>query len=165
MRIRVAEPLDREELVRLIAEFRVTMCRFRGSAPPLDLQAAESRLLDYRSDQYRIYLAESDEGTLVAFMICCSLAARVSVEALYVMPEYRRQGIGNLLYDEAEALAQEMGDEQISNWVHPNNDRFIAFLRKRGYLVLTLIELRQPRAGEGPLQQIKVGKNIFEYCC
>jgi len=166
MRIRAAEPLDHDELVRLIAEFRVTMCRFRGSAPPLDLAAAESTLHGYAADQYRVYLAESEEdGILVAFMICSILGARVSVEALFVLPEFRRQGVGNLLYDEAELLAQELGDEPITNWVHPNNDRFIAFLRKRGYLVLSQIELRQPRAGEGPLQQIKVGKNIFEFCC
>jgi ribosomal protein S18 acetylase RimI-like enzyme len=163
--IREVQPLDQEELIRLIAEFQVTMCRFRGSAPPLDLAAAERELRRFQSDHYRIYLAQSEDGLLVAFMICNVLAGRVSVEALFVMPEYRRQGIGNLLYNEAEALALELGDEPITNWVHPNNDRFIAFLRKRGYLVLSQIELRKPRAGEGPLQQIKVGKNIFEYCC
>ncbi len=166
MRIRAAEPLDHEELIRLIAEFRVTMCRFRGSAPPLDLAAAERELLAYGADQYHLYLAQSkDDEAVVAFMVCCVAAGRVSVEALYVMPEYRRQGVGNLLYDRAEALAEEEGDEPISNWVHPNNDRYIAFLRKRGYLVLSLVELRKPRAGEGPLDQIKVGKNIFQYCC
>jgi ribosomal protein S18 acetylase RimI-like enzyme len=165
MMIRVAEPLDQKELIRLIADFRLTMCRFRGSAPPLDLAAAEHELLCYGSDQYHLYVAESDEGDLAAFMVCHSTRGKVSVEALFVKPEHRRQGIGNQLYDQAEALAQELGDEPITNWVHPNNDRFIAFLRRRGYLVLDQIELRKPRTGEGPLQQIKVGKNIFEYCC
>jgi len=165
MKIRLAEPADQDPLVQLIAEFSVTMCRFRGSAPPPDLQSAEDKLLSYYQDTDHIYVAGSEDGSLVAFMICRTVANRVSVDALYVMPEYRRQGVGNLLYDQAEELAQTLGDEPITNWVHPNNDRFIAFLRKRGYLVLSQIELRRPRAGEGPLIQIKVGKNIFEFCC
>jgi ribosomal protein S18 acetylase RimI-like enzyme len=165
MRVRAPEALDHDELIQLIAEFRVTMCRFRGSAPPLDLAAAERELRSYDSEQYHVYLAESEEGAIVAFMICRTLGACVSVDALFVLPVHRRQGVGNLLYDKAELLAKELGDEPITNWVHPNNDRFIAFLRRRGYMVLSQIELRQPHAGEGPLQQIKVGKNIFEYCC
>jgi ribosomal protein S18 acetylase RimI-like enzyme len=165
MKIRVADPLDQDHLIQLIAEFRLTMCRFRGSAPPLDLLGAERRLLSYRPDDHRIFVAESEDGSLVAFMICKTVAGQVSVDALYVMPEHRRQGVGSMLYDKAEELALEMGDEPITNWVHPNNDRFIAFLRKRGYLVLSQVELRKPRAGEGPLTQIKVGKNIFQYCC
>ena len=165
MRIRAAEPLDQDQLALLLADYHVTMCRFRGSAPPPDLLTAERELLSYRPDEYQIFLAELDESTLVAFIICRIIVDRVSVEALYVMPEYRRQGVANLLYDRAEELAEELGGEPLTNWVHPNNDRFIAFLRKRGYLVLSQIELRKPRAGEGPLQQIKVGTNIFEYCC
>jgi ribosomal protein S18 acetylase RimI-like enzyme len=165
MRIRAAEALDNDDLVRLLAEFRVTMCRFRGSASPLDLSAARRELLGYGLDEYCVYLAQSDEGAFVGFVICRMIQERVSVEALYVMPEHRRQGIGNLLYDQAEELALERGGEPLTNWVHPNNDRFIAFLRRRGYLVLSQIELRKARPGEGPLQQIKVGKNIFEYCC
>jgi GNAT superfamily N-acetyltransferase len=165
MKIRAAEPLDHDELVRLIAEFRVTMCRFQGSAPPLDLPAAERKLLSYGLDDYHVYVAESEEGRLVAYTACRNIAGCVAVEALFVMPEYRRQGLAGLLYDKAEALALEVGGEPLTNWVHPNNDRYISFLRHRGYLVMSQIELRKPRAGEGQMQQIKVGKNIFEYCC
>jgi ribosomal protein S18 acetylase RimI-like enzyme len=148
-----------------MAEFWVTMFRFRGSAPPPDLPAAERKILGYRLPEYQVFVAESEDGSLAAFMVCHTKAGRVTIEVLFVLPEHRRQGVGNLLYDRAEYLALEQGDEPISNWVHPNNDRYIAFLRKRGYLVLGLIELRKPRSGEAPLQQIKVGKNIFEYCC
>ena len=165
MNVRLAELEDHDSLIQLVAKFRVTMSRFRGSAPPPDLPAAERKLLSYRLPEYQLFVAEAEDGTLAAFMVCHIEDGRVSIEALFVLPEHRRQGVGNLLYDRAEYLALELGDEPISNWVHPNNDRYIAFLRKRGYHVLSLIELRKPRSGEGPLQQIKVGKNIFEYCC
>ena len=129
------------------------------------MPAAERKIVRYRLPEYQVFVAESEDGSLAAFMVCHIMAGRVSIEALFVLPVHRRQGVGNLLYDRAENLALELDDEPISNWVHPNNDRYIAFLRKRGYLVLSLVELRKPRSGEGPLQQIKVGKNIFEYCC
>ncbi|UCG24327.1 MAG: GNAT family N-acetyltransferase [Chloroflexota bacterium] len=165
MNVRLAELEDQDSLIQLIAEFRVTMSRFRGSAPPLDLPAAERKALSYLLPEYQVFVAESEDGALAAFMVCHIEAGHVSIEALFVLPDHRRQGVGSLLYDQAEFLALELGEEPISNWVHPNNDRYIAFLRNRGYLVLSLIELRKPRSGEGPLQQIKVGKNIFEYCC
>jgi ribosomal protein S18 acetylase RimI-like enzyme len=165
MNIRLAELEDHDSLIQIMAEFWVTMSRFRGSAPPPDLPAAERKILSYRSPEYQVFVAESEDGSLAAFMVCHTKAGRLSIEVLFVLPEHRRQGVGNLLYDRAEYLALQLGDEPISNWVHPNNDRYIAFLRKRGYLVLSLIELRKPRSREAPLQQIKVGKNIFEYCC
>ena len=165
MKIRLAEPPDQDNLIQLIAEFRITMFRFRGSAPQLDLPAAERKLLSYRPDDHRIFVAEAEDNSLAAYMVCRTFAGRVSVEALYVMPDHRRQGVANMLFDKAEDLARDFGNEPLTNWVHPNNDRFIAFLRKRGYLVLSQIELRKPRSSEGTRQQIKVGKNIFEYCC
>jgi ribosomal protein S18 acetylase RimI-like enzyme len=167
MNVRLAEPADKDELIRLISEFRITMYRFRGSAPPPDLPAAERKLLSYQRPDFVVYVAgpDEDEASLVAYMICRRRGDRISVEALYVMPEHRRQGVGNLLYDKAEEMASDLGDEPLTNWVHPNNDRYISFLRNRGYLILSQIELRKPRVGEGKPQQIKVGKNIFEYCC
>lgn len=164
MKVRPAEQLDHDQLIQLIADFGVTMSRFRGSAPPPDLPAAERKLLGYQSPEYQVYVAE-EEASLVGFIVCHTTSDTVSVEALFVMPDYRRQGVGGMLYDKAEEIALEVSDQPLSNWVHPNNDRYIAFLRNRGYLVLSLVELRKPRFGEGPLQQIKVGKNIFEYCC
>ncbi len=165
MKVRLAEPADQDDLIRLISEFRITMFRFRGSAPPADLPAAERKLLSYQPPECEVYVAESDDQSLAAYMICRTQDNRVTVEALYVMPEHRRQGVGSMLYDKAEEMALQLGDEPLSNWVHPNNDRYISFLRNRGYLVLGQIELRRSRSGEGKPQQIKVGKNIFEYCC
>jgi len=165
MKVRPVEPADHDSLIQLIADFRVTMYRFRGSAPPPDLPHAERKLLAYQSPERQLYVAEAEDSSLVGFIVCCIAAGRVSVEALFVMAEYRRQGVGTMLYDKAEEIAAEVSEEPLSNWVHPNNDRFIAFLRRRGYLVLSLVELRKPAPGEGPFQQIKVGKNIFEYCC
>ena len=39
----------------------------------------------------------------------------------------------------------------------------IAFLRKRGYTVLNLIEIRKPYQGEKLAQVIQVGEHEFDY--
>jgi len=64
------------------------------------------------------------------------------------------QGIWSV---EAEQLAQEFDGDTVYNWIHPNNDRIISFLKKRGYNVLNLIEVRRARLGEETSEKIKVG--------
>jgi len=39
----------------------------------------------------------------------------------------------------------------------------IAFLRRHGYTVLNLIEIRKPYPDEKLLQKIDVGENTFDY--
>ena len=39
----------------------------------------------------------------------------------------------------------------------------IAFLRRHGYTVLNLIEIRKPYPDEKPVKRIKVGENEFDY--
>jgi hypothetical protein len=63
----------------------------------------------------------------------------------------------------AEQLAFESGNQPPYNWVHPNNQPIIQFLGRRGYNVLNLIELRQPRSGEKRQNPIQVGDNKFLY--
>ena len=41
--------------------------------------------------------------------------------------------------------------------------RMINFLRKRGYTVLNLIEIRKPYEGENLTQTIRVGEHEFDY--
>lgn len=47
--------------------------------------------------------------------------------------------------------------------MHPNNDAMIGFLKKRGYTVLNLIELRRPRREEPLRERVMVGEHAFDY--
>ena len=85
------------------------------------------------------------------------------VESVYVHESYRRKGIAAALYKKAEELAESFGETTVYNYVHPNNSQMIAFLRKHGYTVLNLIEIRKPYPGEKLLQKISVGENEFDY--
>ena len=84
-------------------------------------------------------------------------------ELLFVIPEERRKGVGSALFKRAEEFAKELGGHTLYNWVHPNNNKSIQFLKKRGYDVLNLIELRRKRPEEEFTQEIVVGKHSFNY--
>lgn len=77
--------------------------------------------------------------------------------------KYRRQGVATALHGKAEEIATSCGDDTVYNYVHPNNHRMIEFLRKRGYTVLNLIEIRKPYKGEKLTQTIMVGEHKFDY--
>jgi ribosomal protein S18 acetylase RimI-like enzyme len=140
----------------------------RGQERQLDLAAARQELAEYQEKYYPIYVAEGDAAnpseasSLIGYLVCRVEGDVVWAESLYVTPQCRRQGIGSALYAEAEHLAQELGGDAPYNWVDPHNDKIIAFLQRRGYNVLNLIELRRARPGEETRQKIRVGAHEFE---
>ena len=162
MKIRPAQADDEQELVRLIAGFRVSLAELRGGARPIDLAAAGNELAEYAGRGFPIYVAEDDAASLVGYVVCRVDGDVVWAESLYVAPECRRQGIGSALFGEAERLAQERGGDFPYNWVDPDNARIIRFLQKRGYSVLNLIELRRPYPAEKLAQKIMVGPHEFD---
>jgi ribosomal protein S18 acetylase RimI-like enzyme len=163
MQIRKARTDDQEQLIHLIAEFRVTLAQFRGPTSKPNLDAARRELAEYQSPVYPVFVAESDDSRIVGYLVCRVDGDVVWAEQLFVLPEYRREGVGSALYSEAERLCQEVGGDTLYNWVHPNNDTIISFLQKRGYSVLNLIELRRAWPGEKPEKTIKVGDHEFDY--
>jgi ribosomal protein S18 acetylase RimI-like enzyme len=161
--IRKMEADDHDKLIELIAQFQVTMSRFQGRAKAPDLNAAEDDLDGYNLPNVRVFVAEVDDKELAGFLVCRIGDDVIYAESLFVLAENRRQGVGSALYSEAERLLEELQLGSLHNWVQPNNDRMIGFLRKRGYSVLDKIEVRRIRQGESFMQRIKVGKNAFDY--
>jgi len=156
---------DRDMLVPLLAHFRVTMSRFHGRALPTNFAEADREMQGYTEPNYRIFIAENEEQFPIAFLVCRIVDNVVWAESLFVLPDYRRQGIGSSLFEQAQMVAEELGGETVYNWVHPNNERMIAFLQRHGYRVLNLIEIRKATSDEGQMTPIKVGLNRFDYCC
>ena len=94
----------------------------------IDLEAAKKELAGYQEANFPIFVAENDDGNIGGYLVC-RVVDVVWAESLFVSPEFRRKGIGSALYAEAERLAQELGNDTVCNWVHPNNDKIISFLR------------------------------------
>ncbi len=162
MEIRLYRPTDYSKLVQFIAEFRVAIAQLKNITTRLDMKSAESELVEYIRGKYPVFVAEAN-GDITGYLICRVEDTVVWAEQLYVSPTIRRQGIASALYSKAEKLAEELGGETTFNWIHPNNDIIIAFLKKRGYSVLNLIEIRKPWKNELPSQKIVVGIHKFDY--
>ncbi|MGC9523151.1 MAG: GNAT family N-acetyltransferase [Anaerolineae bacterium] len=162
MHVRPSRPADTEALLPLIAGFRVALAALKDREREPDLEAAREELASYEQAGHPIFVAEHD-GRLVGYIVCRVADDVVWAESLYVAPAYRRRGIASALYARAEALAEELSGETLYNWVHPNNDAIIAFLKGRGYTVLNLVEIRRPRSGEEPSGTVCVGDHVFDY--
>lgn len=149
-------------LTPLVADFRVTLKSFKGISSSPNLDAAQKEIEEYLDAHMPVYTACAD-GKLIGYAVLRVDEPVVWLESIYVCEEHRGSGAADLLLERAEALAHTFGEETIYHYVHPNNQRMIGFLRKHGYTVLNLIEIRKPYPGETLHQRIPVGDNQFDY--
>jgi GNAT superfamily N-acetyltransferase len=161
LNVRLAQERDRGSLIEAIDKFRQALARLRRRPPVSNPAAAEAELDDYISRGFPIYVAEMDKSVIIGYMVCRIDADVLWVESLFVEGAYRRQGVASRLYGEAERLAREIGGEAPYNWIDPDNDAIVQFLKKRGYDVLNLIELRRKRPDEELGSRIKVGDHEY----
>ncbi len=146
----------------LVAGFRVTLKGFKGIKAVPDTEAGAIEMKEYLDSGFPCYGAVCD-GEYIGYVVCRVNEPCVWVESIYVKPEFRKMGVASRLFEKAETLAKSFGEETVYNYVHPNNYAMIGFLRKHGYTVLNLVEIRKPYAGEKPRQVIQVGENRFDY--
>ena len=150
------------DVVKLIANFRVTLNGFKGNKTEPNLELAKEELNDYLNAKYPIYLAKLDDK-IVGYTVLRVESEVVWVESLYVSNEHRREGFGSMLYEKAEEYSNNLGNDTLFYYVHPNNETMINFLKSKGYSVLNLIEIRKPFKGEKTKTKVKVGNNEFDY--
>ncbi len=151
-----------EAVAPLVAEFRRALCSYRGIDVKPDLAAAREELCGFLDRGFPVYAA-ADKNGFAGYIVCRIDEPCLWVEHIYVREITRRKGIATLLFAKAEELASSMGEETVFNYVHPNNDGMISFLRSKGYTVLNMIEIRKPYSGEKPTSRINVENNVFDY--
>ena len=155
--------IDKVDVVApLVAEFRVTLKSYKGIQVQPDIEDGKEELIDYLNKKYPIFIALEDEKC-VGYIVCRIDEPCVWAESLFVCKEYRRKHIASALFAKAEEVARSYGQETVYNYVHPNNNGVIAFLKSLGYNVLNLIEIRKPYTDEKPTTKIKVAENDFDY--
>lgn len=151
------------KLLNLIAQNRIALAELSNGEKKLDLVAAKEELDYYLKKSFPIFIAVDENQYLIGFTVCRVDDDVVWDELLFVVSKERRKGIGYALFNRAEQVAKELGGHTLYNWVHPNNYRSIPFLKKHGYKVLNLIELRKRLPGEEITQKIKIGKYEYDY--
>ena len=164
MQIREYAPADHDALVALIAAFRVELAAFRGHEREPNLAAAADEFQEYLDQEFPIFIAEDDNtGQKVGYLVCRKDDTILWGESLFVSPEFRRRGVAGMLYAAGEDLAQQLGEPTIYNWVHPNNNAIIAFLKTRGYDTLNLIEIRRALPEDKRSTRLRIGDHDYWY--
>ena len=158
--IKITQATD--NLAQMVALFRVELRSYKGIVSKPNVDAGWEEMEEYLAAGFPVFAAIVD-AQYAGYVVCRVDSEVVWVESIFVKDEYRRQCIASALHSKAEEIAAFYGDDTVYNYVHPNNHRMIAFLRKRGYTVLNLIEIRKPYQGEQPTQTICVGEHEFDY--
>ena len=153
---------DADRIAPLVAAFRATLNSYKGIASQPDPASAREEITEYIQRGYPIYAAE-DNGDLAGYIVCRIDEPCLWVEHIFVSEAYRRKGVATMRFRKAEEIAASMGEDTVYNFVHPNNEGMIGFLRSRGYTVLNMIEIRKPYAGEKLTTTIRVGNEAFDY--
>lgn len=157
--------LNRENAAQaapLVAAFRVELRSYKGIVSKPDFRAGQTELLEYLDAGFPAFAAV-ENGVFAGYVVCRVDGGTVWVESLYVRDEYRRRRIASTLFEKAEEIAVSYGGDTLFNYVHPNNQGVILFLRRHGYTVLNLFELRKPWRDEKLSAKIRVGENEFNY--
>ena len=158
--IKISQATD--DLAQMVALFRVELRSYKGIASKPDLEAGREEMEEYLAAGFPVFAALVN-GEYAGYVVCRIDSEAVWVESIFVKEEYRRHGVATALHSKAEEIAASYGEETVYNYVHPNNHRMIEFLRKRGYTVLNLIEIRKPYKEEKLSQKICVGEHEFDY--
>ena len=151
-----------DALAELVALFRVELRSYKGITSKPNIEAGREEMDEYLSAQFPVYAALV-EGKYAGYVVCRIDSGVVWVESIFVKEEFRRLGIATALHSKAEEIAASYGEDTVYNYVHPNNHRMIEFLRRRGYTVLNLIEIRKPYKDEKLTQTIAVAEHKFDY--
>ncbi len=153
---------DADEIAPLVAAFRTQLKSYKGIKSQPDIKAGKEEILEFMESGFPIFAVE-DRGILAGYIVCRTDEPCLWVEHIYVRPDYRRRGIATMLFSKAEEIAASMGEDTVYNYVHPNNENMIRFLRSKGYTVLNMIEIRKPYRDEKLTEIIQVGKETFDY--
>lgn len=151
-----------DEFAEMVAQFRVELRSYKGVVSKPNLEAGREEIEDYLSARFPVFAALVD-GEYAGYLVCRIDGGVVWVESLFVKTNFRRQGVATALHRKAEEISASLGGDTVYNYVHPNNHHMIEFLRKRGYTVLNLIEIRKPHKDETLTRQITVGEHAFDY--
>lgn len=153
---------DADRISPLVAAFRVQLKSYKGIKSQPNTEAGREEILDFLNSGFPVY-AVADDGALVGYIVCRIDEPCLWVEHIFVQENCRRKGVATMLFAKAEEIAASMGENTVYNFVHPNNEGMIRFLRAKGYTVLNMIEIRKPYEGEKPTATIHVENELFDY--
>ena len=163
VKIRLVNIEDEDKVSILISQFRMELKKLKNIEITPNIEKSKEEFKEYLEKNYPIFVAEDYYKNVLGYIVCRIEEGVVWAESLFVLEEARRQGIAYKLYEKAENVAKGFGKDMVYSFVHPNNDKIINFLAKKGYDVLNLIEIRKPFKNEMFNGKIQVGNYKYNY--
>jgi len=154
---------NKQELAQMIKSFRNYLASLKKRDQDMTVKNALKEIEYYSDKNYPIYTALMNKDDYAGYFILKYDDDGVWLEHFFVKETYRKQAIGSKLFQKAEEVVEQLGYVNLYNWVHPNNYRMINFLKKQGYDVLNMIEIRKKFQKEKLKSSINVGENKFTY--
>lgn len=121
---------------------------YREFYPESSFAHLETTLNDYFTATTPLWWARNPEGLAVGCLWMGSSVDQISgdrhghIFLLYVLPKYRRQGIGSALMNTAENYAKKQGDRQITLQVFESNQTAQDFYQNLNYSSHSILMLK-----------------------
>ena len=100
---------------------------------PQGRDSREAFAAQLAGDTLDIIGIEDELGTLVGAVMATHDGRKGWINRLAVHPDFRRQGIGRMLIDAAEAALHQRGIDVIAALIEPGNDVSVAVFESAGY--------------------------------
>jgi len=93
-----------------------------------------------QQDHFKILVAETDSGKIIGFASTFIawyswIGKSLYLDDLYIIDEYRKNGLGSRLMDEVICLARRQGCKKIRWQVSRWNENAIKFYKKKGAVI------------------------------
>lgn len=148
------------EFIQMVFEMQIIMSKLNQSEKIVMMSEAMREAESYFTEN-RSVLVYKIKNKMVGYSVI-KIEDRVCwLDWLYVDPDYQGSGVASKLFDHAEEISLELGNDQLYVWVHPDNDHMIRFLKKKGYDVLNLIEVKKEKVNYK--EKITIFGNEFRY--
>lgn len=132
------------EFLQLVFEMKIIMSRLNGSEKIVMMSEAVREAESYFTENRRVFVYKI-KNKMIGYSVLKIEDQVVWLDWLYIDPDYHGKGIAAKLFDHAEEFAMKLGNDQLYIWVHPDNHRMLKFLKKKGYDVLNLIEVKKEK--------------------
>jgi GNAT superfamily N-acetyltransferase len=151
---------NNDSFTKLVIDMRKVMQTLNQAEKATSILAARKEAESYLSDNHKVFVYQFNEE-LVAYSVIKIEDQVCWLDWLYLKPEYRGTSVASDLFDHAETFAKELGNDQLYIWVHPDNQPMLKFLKKKGYDVLNLIEVKKEKPKS--TYKIDIFDNKFRY--
>lgn len=128
-------------ILYMVADKNVFVNSLHGIHSSKDLEYAEEEVSSILNENTYVFAA-SLNGKLLGYAVTLPLDNHLLLDTIFVRKEDRRQGIGSMLLEHAEKLAEE---ENLPLMFHvsPNNEYYINYLKKKGYAYIDYLAIKK----------------------